>query len=97
MLVFHILTVRRRLPKRLKHELVRGTDEDKVYYEITKKGRQFFTGDLDPNELKREKISQRVDSNDWLYTDNPSLSNCTGPMNIEVRRMSVVLGDDASR
>lgn len=45
-------TVRRRLPNLLNHELVRKADEDKGYYEITEKGREYLAGDLDASELE---------------------------------------------
>ena len=47
-------TVRRRLPKLLKHDLVRKADEDKGYYEITEKGRKYLAGDLDTNDLEND-------------------------------------------
>jgi len=47
-------TVRRRLPKLLEHGLVRKADEDKGYYVITEKGRQYLAGDLDASSLKNE-------------------------------------------
>jgi predicted transcriptional regulator len=50
-------TVRRRLPKLLEHGLVRKADEDKGYYEITEKGRQYLAGDLDASELENNANS----------------------------------------
>ncbi len=47
-------TVRRRLPQLLDHGLVRKADEDKGYYVITEKGRQYLAGELNVSDLENK-------------------------------------------
>ncbi|AFO57922.1 MULTISPECIES: helix-turn-helix transcriptional regulator [unclassified Natrinema] len=45
-------TVKRRLPVLVDHGLLKKVDEDRGYYRITERGRQYLEGELDAEDLE---------------------------------------------